>query len=171
MAAAEKQQRRRDEHDERRAATPLLDRPRRLERWSHEMRLPNAGRTHYAPGVTSLGTLGQISRTVSDIARSEEWYRSVLGLKHLYTYGPLAFFDLGGTRLMLSAEGGSNATESVLYFRVADIHSAHDELAARGALFKGPPRLIHRHEDGMEEWMAFFEDPDGRLLALMSQTT
>ena len=45
--------------------------------------------------------LAQVARTVNDIARSEEWYRSVLGLRHLYTYGPLAFFELGGTRLML----------------------------------------------------------------------
>ena len=30
-------------------------------------------------------------------------------------------------------------------------------------------RLIHRHEDGTEEWMAFFEDNEGRPLALMTQ--
>ncbi|HET8985980.1 MAG TPA: VOC family protein, partial [Trueperaceae bacterium] len=65
--------------------------------------------------------LAQVSRTVSDIARSEEWYRSVLGLRHLFTHGPLAFFDLDGTRLMLSAEGGANEGESILYFDVADI--------------------------------------------------
>jgi methylmalonyl-CoA/ethylmalonyl-CoA epimerase len=29
--------------------------------------------------------------------------------------------------------------------------------------------MIHRHEDGTEEWMAFFKDHDGRPLALMSQ--
>ena len=29
--------------------------------------------------------------------------------------------------------------------------------------------MIHRHADGTEEWMAFFSDPDGRPLALMSQ--
>jgi hypothetical protein len=29
--------------------------------------------------------------------------------------------------------------------------------------------MIHRHQSGVEEWMAFFEDPDGKLLALMSQ--
>jgi methylmalonyl-CoA/ethylmalonyl-CoA epimerase len=31
--------------------------------------------------------------------------------------------------------------------------------------------MIHRHADGTEEWMAFFEDPDARPLALMSQAT
>jgi methylmalonyl-CoA/ethylmalonyl-CoA epimerase len=29
--------------------------------------------------------------------------------------------------------------------------------------------MIHRHADGTEEWMAFFEDPDGRPLAIMAQ--
>jgi hypothetical protein len=29
--------------------------------------------------------------------------------------------------------------------------------------------MIHRHDSGVEEWMAFFEDLDGQLLALMSQ--
>jgi hypothetical protein len=29
--------------------------------------------------------------------------------------------------------------------------------------------MIHRHESGVEEWMAFFEDVDGKALALMSQ--
>ena len=35
--------------------------------------------------------------------------------------------------------------------------------------FAGAPHLIHRHESGVEEWMAFFEDVDGKILALMSQ--
>ena len=49
-----------------------------------------------------LGSIGQISRTVSDIARAETWYGTVLGLKHLYTFGKLAFFDCDGVRLVLS---------------------------------------------------------------------
>ncbi len=58
--------------------------------------------------------------------------------------------------------------ESILYFRVPDIHAAHEALSARGAAFVSAPHMIHRHEDGTEEWMAFFNDPDGRPLALMS---
>lgn len=125
--------------------------------------------SQYDHGVTTIGSLGQVSRSVGDIARSEEFYRSVVGLQHLYTYGPLAFFDLGGTRLMLSAEGGAQSGESVLYFEVPDIAEAHAALAGRGAMFRGPPQLIHRHDDGTEEWMAFFDDPDGRPLALMAK--
>ena len=37
-------------------------------------------------------SVGQIARSVKDIAISERWYRDVLGLRHLYAYGTLAFF-------------------------------------------------------------------------------
>jgi predicted enzyme related to lactoylglutathione lyase len=116
-----------------------------------------------------LGPIGQISRTVRDIDEACAWYGRVLGLKHLYTFGKLAFFDLCGTRLYLSAESGTPGPESILYLRVADIAAAYNELVARGVEFHGAPHMIHRHTDGTEEWMAFFKDPEGRFLALMSQ--
>ena len=116
-----------------------------------------------------LGPIGQVSRTVRDIDEACEWYGKVLGLKHMYTFGKLAFFDLGGTRLYLSAEGEAAGPESVLYLRVDDIGAAYSELGARGVEFNGAPHLIYRHADGTEEWMAFFKDPEGRFLALMSQ--
>jgi DNA-binding CsgD family transcriptional regulator/catechol 2,3-dioxygenase-like lactoylglutathione lyase family enzyme len=115
-----------------------------------------------------LGPIGQIARSVGDIQVSETWYREVLGLPHLYTYGTLAFFDCGGTRLLLSQEGGA-VKESILYLRVPDIAAAHRSLTARGVKFTHAPHMIHRHADGTEEWMTFFEDPDGRAMALMSQ--
>ena len=114
-----------------------------------------------------LGAIGQVARSVSDIQASERWYREVLGLPHLFTVGTLAFFDCDGTRLMLSQEKGGATKESILYLRVADIVAAHQNLAARGVKFTHAPHMIHRHADGTEEWMAFFEDPDSRPLALM----
>jgi len=119
--------------------------------------------------MTKLGAIGQIARSVGDVAASEKWYREVLGLPHLYTYGTLAFFDCGGTRLMLSQEKGGPVHESILYLRVPDIAAAHAALESRGVKFTHAPHLIHRHADGTEEWMAFFEDPDRRPLALMAQ--
>lgn len=116
----------------------------------------------------TLGKIGQISRSVGDTAISERWYRDILRLPHLYTFGPLAFFDCGGTRLMLSSEGGAKP-ESILYLRVDDIVTAHAELTARGVKFTHAPHMIHRHADGTEEWMAFFEDPDARPMAIMMQ--
>jgi DNA-binding CsgD family transcriptional regulator/catechol 2,3-dioxygenase-like lactoylglutathione lyase family enzyme len=121
-------------------------------------------------GSIGLGSLGQIARTVRDIKQSEAWYRDVLGLPHLYTFGNLAFFDCSGTRLMLS-QSESCATESILYWRVADIVGAHAALKARGIEFVNAPHMIHKHADGAEEWLAAFKDIEGRPLALLSQVT
>jgi catechol 2,3-dioxygenase-like lactoylglutathione lyase family enzyme len=118
---------------------------------------------------TTLGPIGQISRSVTDIAAAAAWWRDILGMPHLYTFGNLAFFNCGGTRVMLSAEPGQ-AHASILYFRVPDIASSHADLSARGVAFLGAPQMIHRHADGLEEWMAFFSDNEGRPLAIMSQS-
>jgi DNA-binding CsgD family transcriptional regulator/catechol 2,3-dioxygenase-like lactoylglutathione lyase family enzyme len=116
-----------------------------------------------------MGPVGQIARRVKDIAAARKWYGDVLGLKHLYSFGDLAFFDCGGTRLFLSQDASAEQPESILYFRVPDIRSAHAALASRGIEFTHAPHMIHRHEDGTEEWMAFFTDNDGRPLGIMSQ--
>lgn len=116
-----------------------------------------------------LGALGQVSRTVRDIKEAEAWYGTVLGLTHLYTFGELAFFDLGGTRLFLMQQENASPTESTLYLRVDDIAKAHEELKSRGVEFRSAPHMIHKHADGTEEWMAFFNDPEGRPLGIMAQ--
>jgi DNA-binding CsgD family transcriptional regulator/catechol 2,3-dioxygenase-like lactoylglutathione lyase family enzyme len=116
----------------------------------------------------ALGAIGQIARSVKNIEEARRWYGEVLGLKHLYSFGELAFFDCGGVRLFLSqTNDGENA--SILYFRVEDIRAAHAALAARGAEFINAPHMIHRHEDGTEEWMAFLKDNEDRPLAIMAQ--
>jgi len=113
--------------------------------------------------------LGQVARSTRNTAAARDWYRDVLGLPELYAFGNLSFFDLGGVRLMLSENEGSAGQESILYLRVPDIHATKEAMEARGAKFTHAPHLIHRHEDGTEEWMAFFEDNEGRPLALMTQ--
>jgi hypothetical protein len=52
---------------------------------------------------------------------------------------------------------------------VADIQRAYADLTARGIAFTSAPHLIFRHADGTEEWMAFFDDNEGRPLAIMAQ--
>ena len=140
-----------------------------LRRW---FRVPgtSALRRQERPIMTTLtlGPLAQIARTVRDIKESEAWYGGKLGLPHLYTFGSLAFFDCGGTRLLLSAQE-QPAAESILYLRVEDIRTAYELLRSRGVGFVDAPHLIHRHADGTEEWMAHFHDPEGRPLAIMSQ--
>lgn len=118
--------------------------------------------------TVKLGAIAQVARTVRDIKESEAFYANTLGLRHLYTFGSLAFFDCSGTRLYLHAQE-KPAPESILYLRVDDIRAAYEELRARGIVFGSPPHMVHRHADGTEEWLAPFNDPEGRPLAIMAQ--
>jgi methylmalonyl-CoA/ethylmalonyl-CoA epimerase len=120
---------------------------------------------------TTIQGIGQIALTVGDVGVSTAFYRDRVGLPFLFAAGPsLAFLDLGGTRLMLSApEGGATpGGGTVLYLRVADIDAAHAELRTRGVAFVDAPHLVARLE-GHDLWMCFFRDPDGHLLALMCE--
>jgi predicted enzyme related to lactoylglutathione lyase len=119
---------------------------------------------------TTSGPIGQIARSVRNIAEAQLWNGTALGIPHLYSFGKLAFFDCGGIRLMLTEEAQAAASESTLYLRVADISAAHEQMQSRGIEFISAPHMIHKHADGTEEWMAFFKDPEGRTLAIMSQT-
>jgi catechol 2,3-dioxygenase-like lactoylglutathione lyase family enzyme len=118
----------------------------------------------------------QLSLPVSDLDAAIAFYRDALGLALIARFDPpgLAFFDLGGTRLMLG-RSESPTPGSTLYFRIADIEAAHAALAARGVVFERPPAAVHRDEAGQfgpageTEWMAFFRDPSGNLLALASR--
>ena len=117
----------------------------------------------------SLGPIGQIALTVSDIAGAVSFYRDSLGMRFLFQVPNLAFFDCDGIRLMLSLpEKAAEGSSSVIYFKVADIQQAFKILAARGVGFEGEPHLVAKMPDH-ELWMAFFRDPDRNLLALMSE--
>ena len=76
----------------------------------------------------TLGPIGQIARTVKDLA---------------------AFFDCGGVRLMIEDQSIIDVpdlhNDSVLYFRVEDIHAAQQELERRGVTFTGAPHMIYKH--------------------------
>ena len=107
----------------------------------------------------SIGTVGQIARSVSNIDVSVSWFKQVLQLPFLFQFDTLAFFDCSGTRLMLMEVDEPSSSESVVYFQVPDIGVAYQQLNARGAEFVSAPHMIHTHTDGSEEWMAFFNDP------------
>jgi predicted enzyme related to lactoylglutathione lyase len=95
-----------------------------------------------------------------------DWLRDTLGLPQIMRFENAVFFDCGGVRLYLSA--GDPATNSLLYFRVADIHAQVEALRDAGVAIASAPHRIHVHEDGTEEWMAFVTDPEGGNLGLMS---
>jgi DNA-binding CsgD family transcriptional regulator/catechol 2,3-dioxygenase-like lactoylglutathione lyase family enzyme len=150
-----------------------IDRKRSLRTW---FRSPQGSalaiqgqltQSEQSMSTLSLGPIGQISRSVRNIRDTEDWYKNVLGLPHLYTFGKLAFFDCSGTRLFLS-ENEQAGPESILYLKVPDIGAAYAALQSRGVTFTSAPHMIHEHADGTEEWMAFFNDLEGRPLAIMS---
>ena len=111
--------------------------------------------------------------TVSDLDRSIAFYRDRLGSEFIAKFEPpgLALFRFGTTRILLER----NAPLATLYFRVDDVAKAAEELRARGVVIDSGPSLIHVDDDGVfgaahaEEWMAFFRDPDGNVLAVASQ--
>ncbi len=118
----------------------------------------------------NLDHIGQVAYAVADADRAERFYEDVLGLRKLYRYGELVFFDCAGVRLMLgqTSDPQAIASHSALYFRCADITLAQAELQRRGAKFDGPPHRVAAMEDH-DLWMNFFQDPDGHTLALMCE--
>ena len=116
----------------------------------------------------ALGRIGQIALTVKNAELSVPFYRDVLGLKFLFQFPNLAFFDCDGIRLMLSSTPEPETFSSVIYFKVDDIQAAYQTLAGRGATFDREPHLIAKMPDH-DLWMAFLRDPDRNVLGLMSE--
>ncbi len=115
----------------------------------------------------SLRRISQVAITVDDIESAVSFYRDTLGLTFLFRAGPMAFFDCGGTRLLVSTENTTD-TKTLLYFDVADIHAAWKDFAAKGVATEDVPHVIARMED-RDVWLATFRDPSGTLHHLVSE--
>ena len=120
--------------------------------------------------LLDLNHIGQIALPVTDVDRAEAFYRDALGLRPLYRFGDITFFDCAGVRLMLEKTHAPEtvARSSVIYLRCADIALAVRALRGRGVVFDDAPHLIARMDDH-DLWMVFFRDPDGHTLALMQE--
>lgn len=117
-----------------------------------------------------LRALGQLSMNAKDLERATAFYRDVLGVPFLFQVPKMAFFDLGGVRLMVATPENPayDHPGSILYFSVADIREAHAELERRGVAFDTEPQMIAAMGDH-ELWMSFFKDSEGNQLALMAE--
>jgi methylmalonyl-CoA/ethylmalonyl-CoA epimerase len=133
--------------------------------------------TAAAPGTEmttpqfELTQIGQIAINVRDLQRAVAFYRDMLGMRFLFQApGGLAFFDVGGVRLMLGVAEKPEFSHpaSVLYYNVLDIGGAYETLTGRGVTFLDEPHLIARMPDH-ELWMAFFRDSEENVLALMEE--
>jgi len=116
--------------------------------------------------------LHQVAQRAEDLDRATAFYRDVLGLRHIASYDPpgLAFFDLGGTRLLLER----NAPSSLIYLAATDIEEAVAALRSAGVEITSDPHTIFDDTEGTfgdpaEEWMAFFTDSEGNTVGLVER--
>ena len=84
--------------------------------------------------ILNLNQIAQIAVPVADPDRSEAFYRDIVGLRKLYRFGDLCFFDCAGVRLLLDkvAAGKPITPCGCIYFRCADIALTCAELERRG---------------------------------------
>jgi methylmalonyl-CoA/ethylmalonyl-CoA epimerase len=117
----------------------------------------------------NVTSIGQIAVTVQDMSRAVAFYRDVLGLQYLFEAAGMAFFDCGGTRLMLSTTEKPDSTYgSIIYYKTDNIEAAAEVMRTQGVQFESPPHMITKMPDH-DLWMAFLRDTEGNLLALMSE--
>jgi len=118
----------------------------------------------------------QIAMHAEDLDTTEAFYRDVVGARFIARFDPpgLLFFDFDGVRVLF--EGGGEAKgNSILYLWTDDIDARVAELEANGVRFVHRPQPVYKDEDGTfgpageTEWMAFFEDPEGNTVALVTR--
>jgi catechol 2,3-dioxygenase-like lactoylglutathione lyase family enzyme len=105
---------------------------------------------------------------VTDLARSVEFYRDMLGFYEIDGGDGNAVLASGDTRLVLRAisdlsPAGPRTVH--LNLEVGDITATHDELKAKGVKFTYGPRPVNKGAK-LELWAAAFKDPDGHGIAI-----
>lgn len=119
------------------------------------------------PPEVVLDEIGQIAVTVTDLARSRDFYQNVLGMQFLFDAGSMVFFQCGKIRFAIGTSPEKTPSGgTILYFRVPDIQSAQETLAGKGVIFNRAPFRVARMPDH-DLWLAPFRDPDGNPIELM----
>ena len=119
-----------------------------------------------------LSQIGQIAlRPSADVDRTEKFYEETLGLRKLYRFGDLVFFDCAGVRLMLGKarerRGGHHPGRHLLQ-GPGHLDRRSRSSRAADAPFIDSPHLIAPMPDH-DLWMTFIRDPDGHLIGLMME--
>jgi catechol 2,3-dioxygenase-like lactoylglutathione lyase family enzyme len=104
--------------------------------------------------------IGAVFVPVSDIERSRDWYRALLGFEPggEILFGHLHILPMrDGSGLVLDSKGfsGPHDRKPIFHFNTSDIAAAREYAVARGADAVGPVT------DGV---FFTFKDPDGNLL-------
>ena len=103
----------------------------------------------------------------ADPARSQQFYRDVLGLAVYREFGPpsapgIVFFLGPGLLEVSGSAGGAPGQTLMLWLQVRDVRAEHERLAAAGvAIVRGPVR----EPWGLTEM--WIEDPDGVQIVLV----
>lgn len=120
--------------------------------------------------AVNLGRIGQIAIVVKDVARATQFYRDTLGMKFLFEFPGLAFFDANGVRLMLSRaeDPRFDHPASILYYRVDDIVGTHATLEGRGVRVEEKPHVVAQMPDH-DLWIGSYMDSEDNVFALMSE--
>src|SRR5215510_1233861 len=107
--------------------------------------------------LLNLNHIGQIALPVIDVDRAEMFYENVIGLRKLYRFGDLSFFDCAGVRLLLAKtkDAANFKAQGCIYFRCADIALPVATLEKRGVTFTHRPHRIAKMDDH-DLWMASF---------------
>ncbi|MGN9910909.1 VOC family protein [Phytohabitans sp. LJ34] len=105
---------------------------------------------------------------VTDLARSIEFYRDMLGFYEIDGGDGNAVLASGDTRLVLrviSDVSPAGPRTVHLNLEVGDIQTTHEELKAKGVKFTYGPRPVNKGAK-LELWAAAFKDPDGHGIAI-----
>ena len=89
-------------------------------------------------------------------------------LRQQMTKGKVSDGDSYVARLLLDEVDEWQHPSSILYYYTADLQGTYQALVQKGVEFKEKPHLVARMPNH-ELWMAFFKDPSGNTLALMSE--
>ena len=118
--------------------------------------------------MTALARLAQVAFSTRDLPKAVAFYRDMLGLKLMFEVSGMAFFDVGGVRLMLGPahHEGPLQNNAYVYFDAGDWYETEHALIARGLKFEHEAEIVQRAE-GKEHALRFFKDPDGNTLAMM----
>lgn len=117
-----------------------------------------------------LETIGQIAINAKDVERATAFYRDVLGMKFLFAFPGLAFFDADGVRLMLTTADKAEFDHpaSILYYKVGDIVGTHRSLEAKGVKVEEVPHIVAPMPD-YDLWISAYRDSEDNYFALMSE--
>jgi catechol 2,3-dioxygenase-like lactoylglutathione lyase family enzyme len=129
---------------------------------------PTTAREVFSP-VLREARFEQVAATTKDLPAARTFYRDRLGLRLLFEANHMLFFDVGGTRLMITEDNDrqrSARPSSILYFDTGDFAQARVRLLASGARLVGGVETVDVPSAGALK-LQQFEDPDGNLLAIM----